>query len=77
MIPAFLFSGFIAPITSQDLTGQIVSRFIPATYFMGMVRGIYLKGMGLSFYAWDIATLAIYAAVVYGAAIKSIKKRIG
>jgi len=77
MIPAFLFSGFIAPITSQDLTGQIVSRFIPATYFMGMVRGIYLKGMGLSFYAWDLATLAIYAAVVYGAAIKSIKKRIG
>jgi len=77
MIPAFLFSGFIAPITSQDLTGQIVSRFIPATYFMGMVRGIYLKGMGLSFYAWDLATLALYAAVVYGAAIKSIKKRIG
>ena len=77
MIPAFLFSGFIAPITSQDLTGQLVSRFIPATYFMGMVRGIYLKGMGLSFYAWDLATLAFYAAVVYGVAIKSIKKRIG
>jgi ABC-2 type transport system permease protein len=65
MIPAFLFSGFIAPITSQDLTGQIVSRFIPATYFMGMVRGIYLKGMGLSFYAWDLATLVQCSDKIY------------
>ncbi|HEC99385.1 MAG TPA: ABC transporter permease [Proteobacteria bacterium] len=77
MIPAFLFSGFMAPITSQDITGQIVSRFIPATYFMGMVKGIYLKGLGFGYYAWDLLTLTIYAAVVYSVAILSFRKKVG
>lgn len=77
MIPAFLFSGFMAPITSQDITGQIVSRFIPATYFMGMVRGIYLKGLGFSYYAWDLLTLTIYATIVYSISILPFKKRVG
>lgn len=76
MIPAFLFSGFMSPITSQDITGQIVSRFIPASYFMGMVRGIYLKGLGFNYYAWDLVTLAIYAAIVFSIAIISFKKRV-
>jgi len=77
MIPAFLFSGFMAPITSQDIIGQIVSRFIPATYFMGMVRGIYLKGLGFGYFFGDLITLALYAAVVYGIAIISFKKKVG
>ncbi|MEW6326562.1 MAG: ABC transporter permease [Thermodesulfobacteriota bacterium] len=77
MVPAFLYSGFMSPITSQDVTGQIVSRFIPATYFMGMVRGIYLKGLGFDYYLWDLITLTIYASIVYGIAIFSFRKRTG
>ncbi|MBT9139301.1 MAG: Ribosome-associated ATPase [Syntrophomonadaceae bacterium] len=77
VVPAFLYSGFLSPITSQDMTGQIVSRFIPATYFMGMVRGVYLKGLGVNYYVWDVATLMLYAAIVYTIAIASFKKRIG
>jgi len=59
------------------MTGQIVSRFIPATYFMGMVRGVYLKGLGVNYYVWDVAALMLYAAIVYTIAIASFKKRIG
>lgn len=75
-LPSFLFSGFMAPVTSMDMTGQVISRFIPATYFMGMVRGIYLKGLGFDYYIWDMATLAVYAVAIYGIAIASFKKRI-
>lgn len=77
MVPAFLYSGFISPLTSLSITGQIVSHLIPATYFMGMVRGVYLKGLGFTYYAWDMVTLAIYAAVVYGIAILSFRKKVG
>lgn len=77
MIPSFLFSGFMASITSQEITGQIISRFIPATYFMGMVRGIYLKGLGFNYYLWDLATLGLYASIIYTIAILSFRKRIG
>jgi len=76
MLPSFMFSGFMAPITSMDATGQFISRFIPASYFMGMVRGIYLKGLGFSYYKWDLASLAAYAVIVYGIFIISFKKRI-
>jgi ABC-2 type transport system permease protein len=76
MLPSFMFSGFMAPITSMDATGQFISRFIPASYFMGMVRGIYLKGLGFSYYKWDLASLAVYAVIVYGIFIISFKKRI-
>lgn len=77
VVPAFLYSGFLSPITSQETAGQIVSRFIPATYFMGMVRGIYLKGMGFTYYAWELIALTLYATIVYTIAILSFKKRTG
>ncbi len=77
MIPAFLFSGFFTPITSQEITGQIISRLVPASYFMGMARGVYLKGLGFSYYLWDLATLTLYAAVVYSLAISLFKKKVG
>ena len=76
MLPSFMFSGFMAPITSMDAVGQSISRFIPASYFMGMVRGIYLKGLGFSYYKWDLAALAAYAVIVYGIFIISFRKRI-
>ena len=77
MVPAFLYSGFMSPITSQETAGQIVSRFIPATYFMGMVRGIYLKGLGFDYYLWDLIALVIYASIVYGIAVFAFRKRTG
>lgn len=41
VIPTYLYSGFLYPVSSMELSGQIVSRFIPATYFLEVVRGIY------------------------------------
>jgi ABC-2 type transport system permease protein len=77
MVPAFLYSGLLNPVTGLDPMGQFVSHLIPATYFMGIVRGIYLKGLGFTFYLKDIITLFIYTVIVYSIAIISFKKRIG
>ena len=44
-----LLSGFIFPITSMPLPLQIISNIIPAKWFIIIVKGIMLKGVGLSF----------------------------
>ena len=74
--PAFTFSGIFVPVASQDAVGRFVARLIPATYFMDVVRGAYLKGGGVVPYLPNLAGLAVYAIVVYTAAWLAFRKRV-
>jgi len=47
ILPTIIISGFIFPIASMPVALQAVSRVIPATYFLIIIRGIMLKGVGL------------------------------
>jgi ABC-type multidrug transport system permease subunit len=73
--PAFTFSGIFVPVASQDAVGRFVARLIPATYFMDVVRGAYLKGGGVAPYLPNLVGLAAYAIVVYTAAWLAFRKR--
>jgi ABC-2 type transport system permease protein len=77
MTPSILFSGLMTPISSMDPGARAISRFIPASYFMAMVRGVFLKGLGFRQYAPDLATLGVFAIVVYSVAILGFRKRAG
>lgn len=75
--PAFNYSGFMTPVASMDATGRFISRLIPATYFMGMVRGSYLKGLGWGSYWPDLLILVLYGVLIYALAWAFLRKRIG
>ena len=45
-LPAFLLSGFAYPIRSMPKVLQGITYFIPAKYFVTLLKGIYLKGVG-------------------------------
>jgi len=47
-LPAIMLSGFIFPIPSMPLLFQYISKLIPATHFLVIIRGILLKGNGLA-----------------------------
>ena len=74
--PAFTFSGVFAPVAS-DPVSQIVSRLIPATYFMDVVRGNFLKGGEATGYAPNLLALGVYAVTVYSVAWLVLRKRVG
>ena len=74
--PAFTFSGIFTPVASQDAVGRFVARLIPATYFMDVVRGAYLKGGGAAPYLPSLVALATYAVVVYTGAWLAFRKRV-
>jgi ABC-2 type transport system permease protein len=48
IMPTVLLSGFIFPIPSLPVWLQFFSYAIPATYFLEIIRGIILKGVGMA-----------------------------
>lgn len=51
MLPTILLSGFIFPVSSMPLPLQIISNIIPAKWFIIVLKGIMLKGVGVA-YIW-------------------------
>ena len=76
MLPSFFYSGFLAPVTSQSALGQFISIFLPSTYFMYIVRGIYLKGASFAIIWPDLLALLIYAVILYFLAIACFRKKV-
>jgi len=74
---AFNYSGFVTPVASMDAVGQFIAQLIPATHFMTVVRGSYLKGFGFDYYWPQLGALALYTMVLYSLAWLFLKKRIG
>ncbi len=77
MTTTFNYSGFITPVASMDAVGQFIAQLIPATHFMTVVRGSYLKGFGFGYYWPQLGALALYTLVIYTLAWLFLKKRIG
>jgi ABC-2 type transport system permease protein len=48
ILPTIMLSGFLFPIASMPYVLQLLSKVIPTTYFLVIVRGIMLKGVGLA-----------------------------
>ena len=49
MLPVILLSGFIFPISSMPWILQVISNIIPAKWFIIIIKGIMLKGVGIGF----------------------------
>jgi ABC-2 type transport system permease protein len=58
LMPAVLLSGFVFPLEYMPIPIQILSYFFPGRYFVEAIRGIYLKGVGLSV-LWPEAVLLL------------------
>jgi ABC-2 type transport system permease protein len=63
-LPTLMLSGFIFPIASMPAFLRGVTYFVPARYFLIALRGIVLKGVGLSIIWQPLATLSVYSALV-------------
>jgi ABC-2 type transport system permease protein len=63
MLPSFILSGFIFPISSMPPIIQYATTFIPAKYFLIILRGIFLKGTGFGILWPEFLILTIFGAV--------------
>ena len=76
MLPSMLLSGFMSPISSMPELVQLISRIVPARYFLVVLRDLFLKGSELSALWPELAALAVFAAVMLAACAARLKTRI-
>jgi ABC-2 type transport system permease protein len=74
MLPQIMLSGMIFPLTSMPWGVRWISYLLPLTYFIPIVRGVFLKGTGIGALAVPFLALALLAAVVLGLAILRFRR---
>ncbi len=62
--PAFMLSGFAFPIHNMPQVVQWLTYLNPLRYFIEIVRGLFLKGVGVAALWPDMLALAIYGVTV-------------
>jgi len=75
-LPAFLLSGYMYAIAAMPKPIQAITYLVPARYFIAIMRGIYLKGVGLHALIGEVAFLAGFAVLVTGIANKRLRKKV-
>ena len=77
LTPMIYLSGFIFPIENMPRAIQYATYLIPLRYFLVIVRGIFLKGIGLDLLWPQAAALTVWGAVVLSLAVMRSSKRAG
>ena len=75
-LPAFLLSGFMYDIGNMPKLIQLITYLIPARYFVALLKGIYLKGIGLEILGMEAGLLAVFGAVVMVVANVKFRKKV-
>src|SRR5881396_3075401 len=69
-----LLSGFMFPRQAMPEIAQWLGLLVPLTYFLKVVRGILLKGVGLEALWREVLVLAGFAVVLIAASVRRFRK---
>ncbi len=75
-LPMMLLTGFLYPRATMPMWTKAIGDLFPLTYFIRIIRGIFTKGVGLSFVWTDAVYLSFYAVLVLILAALLTKKRL-
>jgi ABC-2 type transport system permease protein len=73
-LPSIYLSGLLFPIEGMPRGAQVLAAFIPLTYYLRVVRGIVLKGIGLEHLWPQLVPLAVFGAVVFTLSVLRFRK---
>ena len=75
-LPAVILSGFLFDLRSVPLVARIVGNILPATYYMEILKTLFLAGNNASILLHDCAALLFYAVLFMGVAIRFTRKNL-
>lgn len=75
-LPAFLLSGFIYSIDNMPPVIQLVSRVVPARYFVTILKGIFLKGTGVQILWSELLALILYGSIIFFIAVRKMRAKV-
>jgi len=76
LFPSILLGGFIFPIENMPKIIQFITYFIPLRYFLVILRGIFLKGVGLKYLWSDIWPLLILGGAMLFISVSRFRKKL-
>lgn len=76
MLPSILLSGFMFPRDAMPGWIYPISNLIPLTYYLDIIRGIILKGIGFPFLVGQVVSLLVFSVVFLVASSLKFKKTI-
>jgi len=76
LLPSILISGFIFPRESLPYALQWLGGLLPLTYFVIVIRGILIKGVGIEYLWHQILPMMGLGVLVFALAIRRFQKRI-
>lgn len=76
MLPSILMSGFVAPRETMPGALYILSEVLPVTHFLQVLRGIIVRGAGLTDILPSVAALLIITGALIALAVTRFRKSI-
>ncbi len=77
LLPSIMLSGFLFPIENMPLILQILTYIVPARYFLYILRGILLKGLGFSSFIPEFIALLLFSLFLTIISSIRLKREIG
>ncbi len=77
VVPMIYLSGFVFPIENMPAVIQPLTYLIPLRYYLVIVRGIFLKGVGLETFWKEALELLVFGIVILSLAAARARKRAG
>lgn len=75
-LPAVLLSGFMFPIANMPAIVQWLTYLNPLRYFLVVIRGVFLKGVGVDILWPQLVSLAVMGVLTLWLASKRFKKTV-
>ncbi|OGK85703.1 MAG: transporter [Candidatus Rokubacteria bacterium GWC2_70_24] len=75
-LPSIYLSGLLFPIEGMPTGAQYLASIIPLTYFLRIVRGIILKGVGFGDLWPSLLPLLVFGVVIFSLAVIKFRKQL-
>jgi ribosome-dependent ATPase len=75
LVPAFLYSGLLAPVSNIAGAARFVAQGFPAMYFLDIAVGTFSKGLGAADFVDDYFVLAGFSVALFAASVLLLKKQ--
>lgn len=73
-LPSLLLSDFVFPVDNMPMVLRVISRIVPARYFIDILNGLYLRDLGFGYLWFDYLILLIMCIVLANLAFRKLRK---
>jgi ABC-2 type transport system permease protein len=77
LLPNILLSGFMFPREAMPVAAQWLGLALPLTYFLDVVRGVLLKGVGFEYLWRDALIMTLFAVAFIAVSVRRFQKTLG